>query len=348
MKIAIAERLRPYSHFPGGYYLLPGSFFRLQIFPTLIRVYDLSKSDPQLVKEFDLPVQGPIQQFTVMNDLEKGCISVWGHALQGYFRYRIHSQDHGRSLAIIEEKSPNEVPLFKEAHSLDLIDTPPVTSRLSLGNQKAPEWELIERRLDLTEILPHWNRLGQILPPLTLFKREGTACLLDACEEAIESNSPETIVPGFLNLFKTGFCGLLTPRLIDDQHQGIVQTKCIDNRDLSPLILLTEGSVLIRKLFVQQKDREIRILPALPPEFHSGRFLEVALGELGSVDFEWSKKRIRRLIFRSEVEGEVRFIFKHAKSCRVKEKDSKKALKLQIGNSVAISKNLTYFFDNFE
>lgn len=349
MKILIAERLHPFSHFSGIFCLLPGSFLRLQIFPALIRVHDLSKAEPQLIQEIPVAIKGPVKQFTVMNDLERGWISVWGHTPLGFFRYRIHSTSTGCDLSIIEEKSPQGQLLFDfKPDRLEEVYQPVLTNRLSLGNQKAQEWELVEKRSDLSEIFPLWNRLGQLLPQMSNLKHEGTSILLDTCEQAIASNAPETILPTFLNLFKAGFSGILTPRLIDDQYQGISSLAPIHNLNLSPLILLTEGAKLIRSLFVQQNDLDVNILPALPPEFHSGRFLNIKLETLGMIDLEWNKKLIRRVMFNSHQEGDAIFHFRHIKTFRVKMGDSDKGYEWQSGKALPVVKNTSYFFDNFE
>lgn len=77
MHIEIAERLKPFSHFPGTSLILPGSAYQVQIFPCLIRIFHLRETFPVLITELTLNLQGPLQQFTVCNDLEKGRISVW-------------------------------------------------------------------------------------------------------------------------------------------------------------------------------------------------------------------------------------------------------------------------------
>ena len=63
MKIAIAERLKPFSHTPGVACLIPGTCWKVEAFPTLLRIgekYDLP-----------LPITGPVADFTLELDLEK-------------------------------------------------------------------------------------------------------------------------------------------------------------------------------------------------------------------------------------------------------------------------------------
>lgn len=83
--IMIKERLAPFSHAYGTLSLIPGTQYAVEIYPALIRVYDLSRSDKLLVKEVTLPLIGPLFPFTVQQDLEKGCIKVFGN--QGNKRF---------------------------------------------------------------------------------------------------------------------------------------------------------------------------------------------------------------------------------------------------------------------
>jgi hypothetical protein len=378
MQITIAERLRPYSHSIGLSYLLPGSCFQIQVFPCLIRLFDLAHSDPIKQGELVLDLRGPVKHFTVSNDLERGCLCVWGETQLGFVRYLLFSQEGGKRLGLFLEKGPQEgihlangsdsiqlhplqgvslslesglqqkmMPMIKEK-VIKTAYMAPQGNRLSLGNHKAQDWDLVRRRLNLVEIFPVWNRLGQLIP---LRQSQdllyvGTATLLKVCEEAILKGKPEDLAENFLALFQSGFHGLLAPRLVDDHYQGIVLTPKISS-ELSPLCLLTKGRELIERLFIHKQDKTIQILPALPPEFHHGRFTHVQLEE-GVLDIEWSKKTIRRLNFYSEKEQEVHFEFrKQIKSCRIRQRKGDKGREILLGSPLSVEKNCYYFFDNF-
>jgi hypothetical protein len=125
----------------------------------------------------------------------------------------------------------------------------------------------------------------------------GNYLLLDVCKNKIAQGEKETVLEAFENLFRAAFEGVLVPRLIDTDYQGIVQQT--DNVPGSALPLLTESGKLIRSLFIQQKQGEIALLPCLPPQFHSGRFLGADL------DFEWSKKTLKRVLIHSAAGGEM-------------------------------------------
>lgn len=343
MHITIAERLRPYSHTPGVMCMLPGSALRLQIFPTRVVIHDLTQGDRRFVRDIEWDIQGPVADFTVISDLEKGRVGVWGQAASGFFRYWLYSATQGHEVFCQIEKGAlvySQVEISKDAFSAN--------ERLSLGNSKAQDWDLVVRRQDLAEILPVWFRLGQITPAALPPHVSGTASLLGSCREAISSNAPDTIVQPFLNLFNAGFKGILTPRLFDDQYQGLAPHPLPAAEPFSPLILLTEGSALIRSLFIQQQESDIHILPVLPPEFHCGRFTQVSLGDYGDLDIEWSKKTVRRLIFRSKAACALTFHFKKVQQFRLRRGHKDRGKIISLGTAVVFEGGAEYFFDCFE
>lgn len=333
MRIKIAGQLKPFSHQAGISCMLPGSSYKLQLFPTKVAVYNLSKANPKLIQELPIPVQGPVKDFTVVLDLERGEVEIFGHAISGFFRYWIAPE--GRGISINTSTNP------KRAFELE---------KLSLGCNKAQDWELVVRRGSLDEIFPHWFQLAQWMPEIEVEKLEGTALLLKSCEEAIDSGHPERIYPEFKKLYLAGFYGLMVPRLKDDQYQGIVSDANlpIENESLSPIFLLTEGARLIRRLFVEQEDDVVNILPHMPPEFHSGRLKNIRIGDWGTVDIEWTKKFIRTMIFNADRSGDLSFSFKHVKDFRVREIEGAKGERHANNATLAIQQGHRYLFDNFQ
>ena len=107
MRLKIAEKIQPFSHLPGTSCVLPGSSYQLQIFPCLILLFDLSQGIPTLVYRLELDIQGPVQDFTIFNDLEKGKVSVWGKSPTGFFRYHLLASAEG-GVCLSLEKSPFE------------------------------------------------------------------------------------------------------------------------------------------------------------------------------------------------------------------------------------------------
>ncbi|MEX1012586.1 MAG: hypothetical protein WD595_06670 [Waddliaceae bacterium] len=140
MKISIVNRFKPFSHTPGVKLLLPGTDQFFQVYPEKIITGDT---------EIPLDIKGPVKNFTVEQDLEKGSIRVFGHSSTGYFEKKIANPSY---------QKPKE--------------------RLSLGVHKAQEWDLVKKRQMMSEILPFWHFLGQVTP-IKPSHREGTAALLD-------------------------------------------------------------------------------------------------------------------------------------------------------------------------
>jgi hypothetical protein len=369
MRISISEQLRPFSHLPGTSVILPGWGCQVEVFPCLIRFYDLKMAIPILIKELRLDLKGPIQQFTVCNDLEKGRITISGITADGWIRYHlISSQNHEGGIRLLAEKVPlGGFPIYQEQeqhllHDKEWIDilgknsffepyqTPPC-DRLSLGNHKAQDWEFVKRRLNLTEILPFWHRLGQLIPPVTSQGvNERALLLLEACRRSFIEEKPEDAQQIWLNLFRGGFKSLLIPQIEDSDYQGLIPQQPLVSLNISPLILLVEGARLIRHLFFQQEKDKIAILPYLLPALPCGRLLDVSLEGGGSLSLEWTKKTIRCLILSSEHDQELSFKFRsHVRSYRLRQSTTDKGKRISCDQtSLFLKKNTRYFFDNFQ
>jgi hypothetical protein len=348
MAIKIAQRLSPYSHEIGSLCLLPRTSLRLQIFPALVRIHDLSHAVPKLIHEMPLNVQGPVKNFTVQQNLEREEVKAWGQAQNGFFRYRLAAGSQDNSFSFTVEKEPN--------HPLTLAPLPPDQLSpqrlsyewLSLGSHKAQDWTLMRRREALEEILPIWFRLGQQVPEKPYDPTQGTAMLLARCEERIASRAHEQILPAFVDLFRAGFEGMLSPRLADDQHQGYSLPPLSQDKTSSPLELLRRGSQLIRSLFIQSHPEGVSILPLLPSAFAFGRMLHLSCQGLGLIDLEWSKKTIRRVIIHADTDREVLFHFQAGlKSFRLRNSDGSLTSLIPCGSSFPIKKENLYFLDNF-
>lgn len=330
MRITIANRLHPFSHEPGAITLLAGTHLQVEIFPALIRLYSLEGPQPKLVKEIPLKWETPLKNFTVENNLETGKISVWWQAREGFIRYHLLvspsgmlrlEADKGESLDLLQVEKWPAVPL----------------ERLSFGIHKKQDFDLVRRRGDMAEIWPMWFQLGQQIPA---YHSDGSILLLEQCRQ---EKKPENMISLWQSLFKACFHGILAPRLIDDQYQGY---HLAQKPSCSPLALLTEGAALIRSHFLQVKGNEIDILPQLPPEFHCGRMTHVQVAG-GTLDLEWTKKCIRRLVFHSSQAQELIFHFRHCKQFRLRNGNKDKGLSVKLGECVKLQGACDYFFDHF-
>lgn len=336
MSISIAERLRPFSHLPGTSCLLPGTPFRFTLYPALIRVESLEFSTPKLIEEIELPIQAPVKDFTVQLDLEKQRIRVWADTKNGFMRYSIYK--NGSHYTFAAEKNPQAALPFAENKPALLV---PQLERLSLGNHKAQDWELVKRRADLAEIMPIWFHLGQTYNQQYAPAHEGTAAFLTECRRQIMTGNPNTFLEPFQALSETGFSGILSPRLHDLGHRGYTLPPITE--DTSPLILLKQGAELIRSLFFSFNKGEADLLPALPTAFHCGRMLNLTCGDLGTLDMEWSSKRLRRFYFHATKDGTIRFNSpKELQTMRLNDR------RISTHQKMELVGGQTYVFDRFE
>lgn len=333
MKMRIAERFHPFSHESGTKFLLPNTSYSIQVFPTRLNFVDI---DGQMNSFFvSLGFAGPFNDFTAELDLELGILRVFGMTKKGYMRYLIGANKGG--IYLTAEKIPEEKLIYRLSPSLEQLTllkgervclSLPIENhrltrneeRLSLGIHKAQEWEWMRRRIDFKEIFPLWLFLSRWVPQKEGKGSEGNFLLLEECRQRIDQGEKQKVLASFHPLFLAAFDGVLVPRLYDTQYQGILPEMEEKKSSSSPLLLLTRGACLIRSLFLQEREGEIAILPCLPPEFHSGRMIGVkALEGRVTLDFEWTKKSLRRMRIFSLCGGEIHMnLPKKIRSCRLK------------------------------
>ncbi len=351
MQINIASRLHPFSHTPGISLLLPQSVLELQVFPTRLKIES---------QALDFNLLGPLTGFTVEQDLERGEVSVFAHAKQGYFRYFIRKIDKG--IELFFKKCPeNGITLTFQDKSFtftagenffipwDSKESSPTVERLSLGMHKSQDWDLVKRRADLKEIFPVWLKISAFLPEVKIeHKPVGTLTLLYLCESLINEKEKNALVPAFTNLFHAGFQGILTPRLSDLSHLGLCPISDVP-QDLSPLILLKEGARLIKSLFFKEEEQKIFLLPVLPPEFHAGRFINLKTKTNDLIDMEWSKKLLQKVIIRSsEASTKTLILQKSIKRFRIRKSMKDKGLTLETPATLHLHPSKTLYLDHFE
>ncbi len=360
--IKIATRFHPFSHLAGASCLLPKSTWKLQAFPTLLIFTNLHT---QASLHVHLHLDGPVENFTLEQDLERGEVHLFGQSVKGYFRLRILRTEKG--IEILFERTPSEgiacsIPELKKQVrmqnkqqlllSLDKEHPLPEApqERLSLGMHKAQDWDLVCRRLEMTEVLPVWMRLAGFIPEIADDPRtDGTLQLLQQCEEILASDKKTEIIPALKRAFLAGFSGILVPRLEDDQFQGIVPTGLKIPTNLSPLLLLKRGKELIRSLFFQEKEGKISLLPHLPPELFAGRFTGIKRENGDQIDLEWSKKLLRRVIFRSAETQTLNLVLqKSIRRFRLRHDERKRGLTIQHGDQITLQAGEKVYLDRFE
>lgn len=366
MKISIAERLKPFSHAPGASTLLPGLGWPLQIFPCLIRIYRFQKVLPLQLTELNLALNGPVEQFTITNDLEKGRLTVSGMTRDGWMRYHLIASQDQKGIRLVVDRAPsgglhileeNKQAVLQNHEWLDIFERSssfepyliPPCDRLSLGCNKAQEWEMIRRRESLEEIFPLWHRMGQLIPQnRPPVESSGTLALLEECRRHFSYGRPEAAEQCWRNLFLCAFGGMLVPQLEDSHYQGIIEAKPFEELDASPLLILSEGARLIRQLLIHQEEGSLSVLPFLLPCLPFGRLIDVPLTGGGSVSLEWSKKTIRQMIIHSEQENEIDLKFRsNISSYRLRQHTRDKGERIPRSSTLSLKKNCQYLIDNF-
>ena len=303
-------RLCPFSHLPGARFPIPFSKKGVQIFPSKLLILPEHQWMP-------LAIQGPVSKFTSSLDLERGVIKVFGETKEGYFRYYLFSENE--TLCFFQDKGqpllPQNLTLKKK------LPIPFILERISFGSSKKLDWDLVKRRNDLKEILPVWFRLGQMIPSI---KSSKEASLL--CQEQWEL------------LFSTGFSGILYPEAEDVTHSNLALPPIGKNDN--PFISLIEGYKRIRKKLLYEEENLCVVLPTFL--FPQGRAIGLKT-TFGSVDLEWCKNRLRKVLLRCDHSQKVHFVFpKGNKRCRLANK------KLNLNCVLDLSASNEYFLDHFE
>lgn len=342
-----AKSLRPFTHVPGETCLLPGTTVQVTAYPTKIVLDD---------SPISLALTGPVEDFTLMQDLTRRFVRIFGRAKEGYFSYRLSADSQGITLLV--ERSPDAgIPFSfaneektlkrKETHVFpSLQDVKTSSEFLHFGCHKRPDWTLVKRRLSLEEILPIWFALGSNCPTTSLHN-EGTAALLKPVASHLKNRDRAAMGPAWLALFRAGFGGLMTPRLIDTDHLGIL--KQAPPPEGSPFVLLNEGARLIRAMLVQVSREKLSLLPCLPIELHAGCFQNVSISETLSLDLEWSKKMLRTVTLRPTQDQTCRLdLPKALKSFRLRTNRNQRGERFLKENSLEVEKGKTYLIDRFE
>ncbi len=337
MNVSIAEKFRLFSHTPGAACLIPGTLWTLQAFPTRLCFFH---QDQRI--EVILQLTGPVRLFTLEQDLEKRAVRVFGQAKEGYFRLRITAGREGfslhaervptgglaTSLGTLQAKDSSLI-------SLDMTFFEPLRKeRLSLGSHKKQDWDAVQRRLDLREILPPLLYLAQHIP------------ILETTQVVFPEEKSNAV--SLLTTFFQAHCtNILVPRTTDDQHQGIAFPSV--NQTLHPSALLHQAAQWARSLFLETTETQISILSHLPSEFASGRFLDASLGRFGSLDMEWASSCLRKLVIKAAISGEIPFIWpKHVRSFRIRTDRFEQGRYQKTTEPFRAEAAATYFLDHFQ
>lgn len=272
-KITIAERYRPFSHRPGIAMPLPFSKWAVEIYPAELRFFSLEGKESFL---FEIPLKSPPSKFTATCDLERGGIKVELQSSESILRYWIFEQNG--PLIYIEKgemlAQSDRVKVTKEFNKPSYFQS----ERLSFGITKKQDWDLVKRRNLLKEIVPIWFRLS-----------------LFSLQKEVQGEEAPLSESELQNQFCYKHSGLLIPDPLLPKLMGLSDNKREN----------TVTSKSIRSLFFREPvPGQLDILPHLLPIFPEGRFTGIRFS-LGTLDLEWAKGRLRKMVIYAEKSGRV-------------------------------------------
>jgi hypothetical protein len=307
-------------------------------FPTLLILRDREREDAAKKIEIELHLHGPVREFTLQMDLEKGCLWIWGIAKEGRFRLGVEAKEG--AIELWAEKTPKDgiqgsfgTLSANERKSWPFSGPyipPPAIERLSLGRNRSQDWAGVWQRMDLAEILPMLFHLSQWTPsikgPVT-----GMSRLLDQ---------------GWEEFLPAAFSGMLSPRLIDEEFQGLLPMEKIPKR-ASAVQLIREAGEKIRSQFISAKENVLSF--SIPNEFDCGRMNALQCPGIGSIDWEWAKRTIQKAIIYAGCDSIVRIDPpKPIGSFRIRASLNEKGDRKNAGEAISLQAGSKYYLDRFQ
>lgn len=359
MAVKIRAYLRPFSHQPGSKLLIPKSPWKAVVFPTRLEISDLTSED-KTSTIIDFTMEGPVKLFTVMQDLERSWVRVFGQSKEGFFSYRLFME--GNNLYFYVERCPDAGLFFsfngplqslKRKESLllmssEVFSTKENNEKMHFGCFKKQDWVLVKRRLSVIEILPFWYKLGKSFPPKEIFNESDHPLLIE-CKKLIEERNRVDIGGALLNLFQSQFEGILCPRSKDADYQGFLSNKPNTYSPELLLELLAKSAQLIRLLFMHFEGKTLSLLQCLPKELHAGRFTNIEVTKGLLIDIEWSKKMLKRVIFYPKKDHTIELrLQKGFRSFRLSCGSKKQGIEMMAGQPLLLQKGTRYLLDRLK
>lgn len=270
MSLVATIRFRPFSHLPGCRWMLPGTSLVYEVYPSCTYIFDIDRPEEKEKIVFDH--EGPLDQFCVLQDLEKGKIIFSGFTKKGFIR--------------------------REFSGTVLPDR----ERLFLGPDKSQDWQQVARRKNVREIVPFLYWLAQ---SVALPAGECSGQIEPSLVHALKAAKRDEVELHLKNLYMAAFGSHLVPRVVDSDQNGYL----VPIYPGSSLHLLKEIFCIIRSLFIQEEGSSISILPRLPPAFVSGTLANIRTKNGHTISLEWTKGLIRRVLIKAAQDDELSLSF---------------------------------------
>lgn len=357
MKIAINSRFAPFSHRAGTHVLIPKTEIVAEVYPSRINFYS---SESVAISKIDIQTGGYVDGFTVVQDLEKQVVRIFGISINGYIAYQLKFLEEYIVLDLLRSRIPLNITLQGKKYTifpkkqLQLLSVREyITSslpRLAFGIHKSQNIDHIATRKDLREILPFLYRIGKLYPKRSEAMPAGTTQeLVQKIRDNIYARDKVGTTKAFHEFFAIAIRDLFVPQLFDYRLQGLFAPP-----ERSKLYydtsLLSKVSELIENLFVQQQGDSIALLPFLLPILHAGRLLTFNSEDNHyTIDMEWRSHKLRKVIFRSHNTRGYHFLLpKPFRNFRLRSSKVDPGIICYSGDLISVGENSTYFFDRFQ
>lgn len=329
MRISLKQRIAPFSHQPGINLWIPFADVCLQAFPKKFLIEGLTLA---------IDIEGSVNGFTAIQDFEKKCVRIFGIAKCGYYQCKFFAEKSriffqiermpmdsvtvlmGEKKVSLERKKLLELPLSCQTFTR-------TQERLSFGDYKQQNWEKISQKMSLKQLLPIWFAAGQL---------------------KITSGSSLPILSSDLHLpstYLSVFKGLFARRSAEERNLDY-PTISLDQKVFPEL--LQQSYLAIRKLFVQQTDSTIILLPELPSDLVCGRMTHVQCPGIGEIDFSWAKSRVRKVIIRAFQDTTVHWKIPEISRYRLLNFSTGKKANRAIDLPMSLESGKIYCLDHFE
>jgi len=352
MLIRIKEKFKIISHDLGTSFLILNTSYFVKIYPGILSFKDLSSNNT--FKVF-LKFQGSVKNFTILQNLFNGNIEVNFHTKKGFLAYKIFVKEKNVYLYFdritdqdlkIEFNNLINVSLKQKILlPIKLISITIPEELLFLGIYKKSDLYFIRKRENLNEILPFIFLYSQFYLEARYSCCLKKKCLLKEINKCIQKKEKQNLNETFLNAFKVHFFSAFIPRMNDEEYQNIVD---IDEKGLNPFCVFNNFYHSIKSMLIEFSDNQLFILPCLLKEFHHGRAVNIKTS-IGSIDIEWSKKLLKKAIFRPLRNDRLKLVLQSdIKTFRIRTSKNEKGKIFKNLDNIAFQKNKIYLLDKFK
>lgn len=318
--IQIRQKSLPFSKEYASRAPIPNTNLWFEAWPTKFIVFNDKKR-----VEFDLECSGPIKNFTLHLDLEKGRLLCHFMAREGFFSWAIERVLTGVEFRLKRAADSGVCVNGRNYKRFDRFIVPLDDSckiltsneRLCLGSHKAQDVQNMFKRFDLRELLPLYFRLGQYFTP------SGSILSLE-------------------ELKTTHLCQVSSLFYFSDSiHQLLgLQHKRVD------CSFYANAYCFIRDMFFKQEGENLLFMSGFIP-FNSGRMVNLQFSA-GKLSFIFRKKRVLRIVIDPTQDATIRLCLPQKfKQFRVLKSLRKKGQILSSNDTIELKKSTRLYLDKF-